>query len=170
MSQNDILTRVDNTHIYVKGGNKEQRLLIQECISFAKRVLMPRYRSLFINVEIGRLKNGDFGSAEWMDSNIRPREFQLLVTNIDKKTMMLTLFHEMVHVKQMASGELKERYKDKHYRIWKEVNVYDDQDYIDCPWNFPWEIEADEWEEILYNKFIVSTGREVKDVINNINN
>jgi hypothetical protein len=145
--------RVDNVNIFVVGGTAQQKLIIQKAISFAKRRLMPLYRTLSINVKLGRLKNKNYGSAEWTDSNIRPREFQLQVTNIDKKTMLLTLFHEMVHVKQMASGELKERYKGEYYRIWKDSNVFTAENNDDAPWDFPWEIEADEWEEILYKEF-----------------
>jgi len=55
--------------------------------------------------------------------------------------MIVTLFHEMVHVKQYAEGRLE------------QVGVWLGQKY-DCDYvDLPWEVEAHEIEQVMMEKF-----------------
>ena len=95
-------------------------------------------------------KSKIYGYCEWMDTNHRSRDFMITMDkNLTKKTMLLALAHEVVHVKQYAKGELKDYLKsDKSKWLGKIVDLTD-SDY----WEQPWEIDAHGREKGLYVKF-----------------
>lgn len=73
----------------------------------------------------------------------KPREFEIeLLRRRSKKSILITLAHEMVHLKQFATCELK----DDHTR-WKGKTINSDKISYDC---LPWEVEAESKEFILY--------------------
>ena len=70
----------------------------------------------------------------------------------EPEELMITVAHEMVHVKQFALGELRNcprtiHYKGKYYRL-KDGKI-DPAKYRD----YPWEVEAYENECSLYNSW-----------------
>ena len=67
--------------------------------------------------------------------------------------MFKVLAHEMVHVKQIAKGEMKDRYvKSKYVTVWfGEKYSEEDVSY----WDQPWEIEAYGLENSLVAKFLI---------------
>lgn len=88
----------------------------------------------------------------WEDSNTRPREFMLRVdADMGKARAFTAIAHEMVHVKQYATGELRDMIKCDHTRWQKQTFVMEDHDY----WDLPWEIEAHGREAGLYTRFKV---------------
>ena len=69
----------------------------------------------------------------------RPREFEIEIRQQSRMAMLTILAHEMIHCKQFAYGELKEKYiKQNHVMLWKGEIFSNDIDY----WDQPWEIEA----------------------------
>ena len=136
----------------VKVRRKKNRLLITEAIElFAFTLLHPRtVEVLDIIVEMKDLGHAD-GYCGWEDSNINPRSFTI---ELDKKLagseLIKTIAHEMVHLKQFAKGELKERFKPTYCHIWHGdiVDVGLDNFY-----EVPWEVEAREMEEDLFLLF-----------------
>ncbi len=77
----------------------------------------------------------------------RPRTFTIRVhPNLSKRKYLLTLAHEMSHVKQYASGELRDGVKTTRWR----GEVYETEpSYFDSPW----EIDAYGRELGLYLRF-----------------
>ena len=83
------------------------------------------------------------------------RQGRLIEIEIDKdlddRELIKTVCHEMVHVKQYAKGELRERYAPRHSLFWKSRRAngykYD---------NMPWELEAWRLQEVLYGKYITA--------------
>ena len=68
---------------------------------------------------------------------------------LNKKQTLISLAHEMVHVKQFARGELKDylridavKWKNKTYNLSKVKY-----------WSCPWEKEAHKKDKILYESF-----------------
>ena len=93
----------------------------------------------------------DHGDCEIMEYNSqrKPREFKIrLRKKKSYKSLIKTLAHELVHVKQFALGEMSE-FHDR----WRDGIDYKDTDYFDLPW----EIEARMLEHVLYDKY-KSTG------------
>ena len=117
--------------ITVSGGTKLQRKHAQSMAEFCVKTLMPRMRSLEIDIKLCNPKSA-LGYCLELDTN---REFEL---EIDKKQpmrrMLETIAHEMVHVKQFARRELHpstDKWYGKTYNP-KKVSY----------WDLPWEIEA----------------------------
>ena len=122
--------------IFVEGGSKRQRELAYECASFAWKSLMPRIKKCEVNISLMKLK-GYHGTC--LDVGVR--EYQI---DIDKKLGLVddfttTIFHEMVHVKQLV-------YKE----FFTECNFYSShEEYM----NLPWEIEAYQLQEELLEQW-----------------
>jgi hypothetical protein len=58
--------------------------------------------------------------------------------------MFSVLAHEMVHLKQMAKGEMKDKYvKSRYVTVWRGDRYEDDVNY----WDQPWELEAYKLQE-----------------------
>lgn len=78
----------------------------------------------------------------------RPKKFEV---NIDSdmpfKKILISLAHEMVHVKQWAKGELK--FHERGNLVTFQKERYDGDEY----WESPWEIEAYGREPGLWQKF-----------------
>jgi hypothetical protein len=89
-----------------------------------------------------------FGAADIVGYNSRKKAREFLIEvhpGIGARTIMETLAHEMVHVKQYAYGEL-----DDCLSVWRGDFI--DSDNLDY-WIHPWEIEAHGRELGLVTKF-----------------
>ena len=91
--------------------------------------------SLEININLRRnliTKEGCEGTAVWEDENIRPREFTIeLDLTYSIRDVLITLAHEMVHIKQWAKGEMYEyaradmvRYHQTKFNL-NDINYWD---------------------------------------------
>ena len=103
---------------------------------------------LIINVDHkGLLREGIFGWVWAADCDYRPRDFEIELHNrMTPEHYTQTLLHELWHVYQHVSGQLKDKYKK---RLWKGVD-HSKTDYD----NQPWEKDANAMEEILYREYL----------------
>jgi hypothetical protein len=84
------------------------------------------------------------------------REFEIVIKKGSSlRNFLLYLAHECVHMKQLASGELKDGVRTCR---WQGQIVEDSIDY----WDQPWEIEAYGREKGLYHRFITNYKKENK--------
>lgn len=74
-------------------------------------------------------------------------EFNTAFRDIKVSHYAKTLFHEMTHVRQYATGQLKYR---NGYNIWKGERFADDYNYFESPW----EQEAFGVEACAWNRFL----------------
>jgi hypothetical protein len=122
--------------------------------SFAKNLMSPQLtKHLSIKIVVREtLDAGGFCDYE-IDPAGNPREFNIELLRTRKKiNMFKVLAHEMVHVKQHAKGEAKDKIKkDKYITLWFGEKYDDDTSY----WDQPWEIEAYGLENSLVAKFLV---------------
>ena len=117
------------------GGNKKQRELVNDVAYWCVNKLMPRMKKLDIEIQINNLKDNAVGYCMMQDDN---RTYEIEVDKkLDIEEMIVTVCHEMVHVKQYARNELG--INDKN----------DDQNYFDLPY----EKEAYELQEILLKQY-----------------
>jgi hypothetical protein len=118
--------------IEVRGGKAYQKEYVKSVVEFCIKMLMPRMKSLDIEVVLKDLKGDAYGYC----LSETTREFEI---EIDRKLplrkLLTTVAHEMVHVKQYARRELHgadgQVWLGKHYNT-KKVSY----------WDQPWEIEA----------------------------
>ena len=117
--------------IFVEGGSKRQREIVEEAAYWAWKYLMPRIRNCEVNITLQKIKGADGFCYESDD-----RVFEI---ELNKKLMgdnlLTTIFHEMVHVKQ---GVRKEWSFD-------EVSYKTHDEYV----NLPWEVEAYHMQEVM---------------------
>ena len=107
---------------------------------------LPNHK-LFLNIDHkGLLRESVFGWAWVVPPDHRPREFEVEIHNrLSVEDYTSTLLHELWHVYQHVTGQLKDKYNK---RYWKGID-HSKTDYADQPW----EVEALRMEKILYREY-----------------
>jgi hypothetical protein len=87
------------------------------------------------------------------------REFEIFIDpRLSFKSQIKTLGHEMVHLKQFARGELKQYANEDFKWLGKRVEI--EYDTPQEALKKPWEREAKQSEDYLYNYYINSVAEE----------
>ena len=102
------------------------------------------------------LRNKVFKKYEWgycgptNYDNYRHREFEILLnSSTTRKNQIVTILHEMIHLKQYARGELV-CYSGMNLKwLGQKIDVTE-MEYV----NYPWEIEANLSEKVLYELYM----------------
>ena len=133
-------------YVNVMGATKLKRALVEDVVDFCISELMPRMRTLEIEVNIKNLKNE--GVAGWGYEGEDNRDFYIDVDkNLTGGELIETVCREMVHVWQSATRKMKDLpFGRKMYmgKVYDETTAYDDE---------PWEIEAYAMQGDLLKKF-----------------
>ena len=113
--------------VEVTGGKKYQRDIAQKVVYAMIDTLMPRMRTLDIEVKIRKISGDAVGYCMQEDTN---RMFTIDVQkDLSLRDFITTICHEMVHVKQYARNEM-----DCYGRKWKTKVISDTVGYYDLPW------------------------------------
>lgn len=140
--------------ITVHGSTKKKRLLAESTTYFMVEELLPRHRTLQIEILFSNLmqESGVCGFCNAFTS----REFLIEIDKkIDTYSMIETICHEMIHVKQHARRELKNYDHKQMSVLWKnERHSIEPKNYAE----FPWEKEAYEYEFKYAKKFLEISG------------
>lgn len=146
---NDLQIRIRN----LQSSGKPRKLIVDATHFYASELLSKRMiNKLSIKIEFDTTLNYA-GLCTWVDDYIRPKEFLIELNPCHPEDCLLSLAHEMVHIKQYVKGELRElvsgkdliSWKGTRYRHTNDAEWYDEQ---------PWEIEAYTLEGLLYKKFL----------------
>ena len=139
--------------VVIEGGNKTQREICEKVVHYMITQLMPRMRTLDIEVQLKNL-TGDAVGFCMMEENNR-----MFTIEADKKMgikdLVTTICHEMIHVKQYARKEMDDwsgvglaRWKGRSFNG-ANTNYY----------NLPWEKEAyrlqDKFANMVWNEEII---------------
>jgi len=143
--------------IVVTGTNTK---ISEDELIFAVNVMSKQLMSgqllkhLFIDIIFGPISKFH-GLCDTNENNSgKFRDFDIYIRNsMSRKNQLCTLAHELVHVKQYATGELNPYIKNKKHLQWKKSMV--DLDSVNY-WDLPWEIEAHGKEPALYNHYLRS--------------
>jgi hypothetical protein len=138
--------------IYVVGGPKKKRHLVKEAVAFYAHEI--RINVYLIKDLVGR--DGVKADAVADDDNEDelPREFEIrLDSNMNIPAILRILAHEMVHVKQFATGEMVEVKASDEYVVWQGKRHTETSNNY---WDVPWEIEANGKEYGLFERFLES--------------
>lgn len=139
---------------------------IKHAIMFFGETLMSKRmcNSLSIVVrfsETHKQDNLEDGNCTWEDDNHRPKEFTINLHSYKSLSKILTtLAHEMVHVKQFATSELRDLISNANLISWRGQKY--DMRKISY-WDYPWEIDAHGRELGLYVRFKDLMSKEKKD-------
>lgn len=140
--------------IYISGkrNNVLSKKEIKKALNFFAQSMMSK--RLCNNLTIFLENRNEYcfdGSSMWLDTNHRPREFEIVLkATMTKEQQLITLAHEMVHVKQYARGELKSLVARRE-SIWHGNYITEEEYDYD---NTPWEIEAYQKERELYLNYM----------------
>jgi hypothetical protein len=126
-------------------GSKSPRLkaLIRDAVEYAGQRLMSKRMHETLEISI-KMKDGldeNVAEVEWIDDPVRPKSFEMSIDrNQSEMLQVICVMHEMVHIKQYATGDLVQSMRDCQKSKWKKTEWIDDSKvkYYDLPW----EIEA----------------------------
>ena len=114
-------------YIEVTGGNKFQREIAEKVVYEMISALMPRVRTLDINIEIKKFTGDTVGWCLMGDTH---KEFEIEVSkDLSLKDFVTTICHEMVHVKQYYRKEM-----DGETMRWKKKTLSENTNYYELPW------------------------------------
>jgi len=114
-------------YIEVAGGNKFQREIAEKVVYEMISALMPRVRTLDINIEIKKFTGDTVGWCLMGDTH---KEFEIEVSkDLSLKDFVTTICHEMVHVKQYYRKEM-----DGESMRWKRKVLPENTNYYELPW------------------------------------
>lgn len=139
---------VDRVH------RKNKSIILEATKFYSKELISPRLAknvSVVISHSDELVADDMNGFCEWVITNIRPREFEIsLNCKREMDEVLISLAHEMVHVAQFVSDRMQHRFKGGYKFIWEgqEINT-EEYEYFDLPW----EIEAYDLENVLYEKY-----------------
>ena len=119
-------------------------------VSWFMEKYLPNHK-ISVNIDHkGLIREGVFGWAWVVPPDHRPREFEVEIHNrLKPEDYIETLLHELWHVYQHVTGQLKDKYNK---RYWKGID-HSETDYEDQPW----EKEAHKMEKVLvkeYNRYL----------------
>ena len=113
--------------IEVTGGNKFQRETAEKVVHEMISALLPKVRTLEIDVQIKKLTGDAVGWCLMGDTH---KEFEIEISkDLTLKDFVTTICHEMVHVKQYYRKEM-----DGISMRWKKKKIADKTGYYDLPW------------------------------------
>lgn len=126
--------------------------MITEAVRFYASTLMNRQLVKNLTVKVFFKDEGVDGLCNTDDDLAKPREFALHINSKRSvKAMLIALAHEMVHVKQYATGESRQYERTPYVTKFRGVMVnISTTDY----WDLPWEIDAFGRELGLYARFM----------------
>lgn len=110
----------------------------------------PRHSVYLDVVHRGLKREGAYGYCDVAGSTYKPREFLIeLDTYMNRELYIQTLLHELYHLKQFISGELKIKASKRYFRgeCVENLEYYEQPHEIFARWH----------ERVLYNKFITLT-------------
>ena len=128
-------------HIEATGGLKKDRELAEDVMWFCMDILMPRMRTLCVDLEFTKtLEDGAMGFTHMGDDD-KDIFIQIdhRLSRIEGRDKLIeTVAHEMVHVWQMATGRLKDKFRGGYKQLWKckdgKYRNYNKTSYDRQPW------------------------------------
>ena len=128
-------------HIEATGGLKKDRELAEDVMWFCMDILMPRMRTLCVDLEFTKtLEDGAMGFTHMGDDD-KDMIIQIdhRLSRIEGRDKLIeTVAHEMVHVWQMATGRLKDKFRGGYKQLWKckdgNYRNYNKTSYDRQPW------------------------------------
>lgn len=132
-------------------GHKSGTLSLKEirfAIHWFANLLLPKKVLENIEINISLKKMNDDGYVDFLTDEPGLKIFELgLNKKNDKSTQLLTIAHEMVHIKHYALNEIK--YTNSNEIVWRKQLATPEMLREE-----PWEVEAYTQERELYAKYM----------------
>jgi hypothetical protein len=134
--------------LYTEGYGFSKRLCEDVVFWFVSKYL-PRHKLEIEVLHRGMKREGAYGYCDVAGRHYNPREFLIeLDTNMDKDTYIAVLLHELYHILQFVSGELKLKSSKRYYKgeCMEDLEYYEQPHEISARWN----------ERILYQEYLTT--------------
>jgi hypothetical protein len=135
--------------LYTEGYGYSKRLC-EDVVSWFVSKYLPRHKLEIEVLHRGLKREQSLGYCDVAGRHYNPREFLIeLDTHMDKETYTTVLLHELYHVLQFVSGELKLKSSKKYYKgeCMEDLEYYEQPHEISARWN----------ERILYQEYLTDT-------------
>lgn len=106
----------------------------------------------YMDIDYDRQQIGDNGTPKNYIIWINPFFTKKNLSKLSRTTFAETIIHELVHVKQSLTGQMKQIQKDGNMVIKFHKKYYKIGD-VDKYWLFPWEVEARGYEKGVLNLY-----------------
>ena len=148
-------------HVEATGGLKKDRELAEDVIWFCMDILMPRMKTLCVDLEFTKtIEDGAWGFAFMGDDDkdIIIQVDHRLSRATSKEEFIECIIHEMVHVWQGATGRIKDKFRGGYKKLWKcKDGKY--RNYLNTTYEKqPWEVEAYKMQGPLTKAFMKEYG------------
>ena len=125
-------------YITFRGGTKEQKKLAKSLAEFCIDKLISSRLSDTLDIRIVfkptlYKKTDSYGETTYYeDSNVPPKDFLIEIdSKLKMRSMLETIAHELVHVKQWATGEMRET-KDNFITKFKKDTINSNSWFRNC--------------------------------------
>ena len=136
--------------VLYKTGYGYSKRLCEDVVSWFVSKYLPRHKLEIEVLHRGMKRESAYGYCDVAGRHYNPREFLIeLDTYMDKETYTKVLLHELYHILQFVSGELKLKASKRYYK----GECMEDLEY----WEQPHEIRAHYMEKVLYREYLTDT-------------
>ena len=132
--------------LYTEGYGFSKRLCEDVVFWFVSKYL-PRHKLEIEVLHRGMKRENAYGYCDVAGETYKPRSFFIeLDTHMDKETYITVLLHELYHILQFVSGELKLKSSKRYYKgeCMENLEYYEQPHEISARWN----------ERILYQEYL----------------
>ncbi len=132
--------------LYMEGYGFSKRLCENVVCWFVSKYL-PRHKLEIEVLHRGMKREGNYGYCDVAGETYKPRSFLIeLDTYMDKETYVTVLLHELYHILQFVSGELKLKASKRYYKgeCMEDLEYWEQNHEIFARWN----------ERILYQEYL----------------
>jgi hypothetical protein len=132
--------------LYTTGYGFSKRLCEDVVCWFVSKHL-PRHKLEIEVLHRGMKRENAYGYCDVAGRHYNPREFLIeLDTHMDKETYITVLLHELYHILQFVSGELKLKSSKRYYKgeCMEDLEYYEQPHEISARWN----------ERVLYGEYM----------------
>ena len=132
--------------LYTEGYGFSKRLCEDVVCWFVSKHL-PRHKLEIEVLHRGMKRENAYGYCDVAGETYKPRSFLIeLDTHMDKETYITVLIHELYHILQFVSGELKLKSSKRYYKgeCMEDLEYYEQPHEIAARWN----------ERVLYGKYM----------------
>ena len=135
--------------LYTEGYGYSKRLC-EDVVSWFVSKYLPRHKLEIEVLHRGLKREQALGYCDVAGRHYKPRDFLIeLDTHLDKETYTTVLLHELYHILQFVSGELKLKASKRYYKgeCMEDLEYWEQSHEISARWN----------ERILYQEYLTDT-------------
>lgn len=165
MTKRSTLTTPRADNVTINQGFEDRPLILahaQPFIDFVLRSLLPPaiYKKVHVTLKMSDEDTSDWAAAVPIDMHkVKPSLFDIEVyrsaAGLEDIGLLLVISHELVHIKQFATGQLRGYVTTRATMMWRWNNkLVREPNY----WLQPWEVEAHGLERTMLHHYCASAG------------